>query len=281
MELQLQEKRALRLPQLTLHIVIIALLLIMLYPLAFTLWGAFKSAFIFNQTKWYPTLPIRVTNLAVAWPNIWRYILNTVIVAGAGTLGCLFISTLSAYAFAKMQFVGRNVLYFMVIALMMIPGILTLVPSYMIYKSVIGLNNYMILIIPIIFGGAVFGVFLLRAFFDGLPEAIFESARIDGAKEYTVFSKICVPMSMPIVGTLAIMQIVGTWNEFMWPMITIQDDHLLTLSAGLLMRFSSVTSTNYPVLFSGYLLASLPLILLFIFANKAYVEGLTSSGLKL
>lgn len=268
--------------QVILNIVIIVLLFIMLYPLAMTLFGAFKNSYTFDSTKWYPTLPLRVSNIASAFPSVYRYIINTVIVAAVGVLGSVIIASLASYAFAKMTFVGKNFLYFMVISLMMIPGVLTLVPSYMIYQSIVGLDNYLVLILPTLVGGPIFGVFLLRSFYEGLPEAIFESARIDGARELTVFLKICVPMSMPIMGTLAIMQIINVWNDYMWPIITIRRDELLTISAGLVQRFSTVTGTpNYPITFSAYLLSSLPLIILFVTANKSYVEGLTSSAIKL
>ncbi|HPU58904.1 MAG TPA: carbohydrate ABC transporter permease, partial [Candidatus Avimonas sp.] len=131
-------------------------------------------------------------------------------------------------------------------------------------------------------GGPVFGVFLLRSFYEGLPESVFESARIDGANELRVFFSICIPMSMSIMGTLVIMQIMSIWNEYLWPIITIQDDRLLTISAGLLQRFSNVTGVpNYPITFSAYLVSSIPLIVLFFAANKYYIEGLTSSAIKL
>jgi ABC-type glycerol-3-phosphate transport system permease component len=124
-------------------------------------------------------------------------------------------------------------------------------------------------------------VFLLRSFFEGLPEAMFEAARLDGASEFNIYLRICLPLSGPIMGTLAIMQIINTWNDYMWPIITIQDDELLTISAGLIQRFASTTSTNYPITMASYLLSSLPLIIFFVFANKAYIAGLTSSGIKL
>ncbi len=266
--------------QITVSLVIIALLFIMLYPLGMALWGAFKSDYSFQQTKWYPTLPLRVTNLAVAWSTIWRYIVNTLIVAVCGTAGNLFISSLSAYTFARMNFVGKKFLYMMVIALMMIPGVLTLVPSYMLYYDIVGLNNYFILILPKIVN-CVFGVFLLRSFFETIPESIFESARIDGAGEFKIYGRICLPMSMPIMGTLCIMQINNAWSDYMWPSITIQDNNLLTISAGLMINFTNITSVNYPLMFAASLLASSPLIFLFVFANRYYIEGLTSSGLKL
>lgn len=270
-----------RLSQYAVHLIIIVLLFLMVYPLAMALWDSFKNIMIFDNTRFYPTLPLRVTNISSAWANIWRYIFNTLFVAACGTSGSLFISALSAYTFARMKFIGKNVMFMMIISVMMIPGILTLVPTFMLYKGIVGLNNYMILILPTIIGGPIFGTFLLRSFFEGLPESIFESSRIDGATEFKVFTQICLPMSMPIMGTLAIMQIVGAWNDYMWPMITITDDKLLTISAGLFLRFSALTNINYPILFSGYLLSSLPLILLFIFANKYYVEGLSSSAIKL
>lgn len=274
-------KRKMTVPQIILNVCIIITLLVMLYPLAMALWSSFKSSFSFTYTKWYPTLPLRISNLSVAFKNVAQYTLNTVIVAACGTLGSLAVSSLAAYAFSRMRFAGKKVLYSMVIALMMIPGVLTLVPSYMIYKEIVGLNNLMILILPTIVGGSIFGVFLLRSFFEGLPEAMFEAARLDGASEFDIYLRICLPLSGPIVGTLAIMQIINTWNDYMWPIITIQDDELLTISAGLIQRFASTTSTNYPITMASYLLSSLPLIIFFVFANKAYIAGLTSSGIKL
>ncbi|MFR5869927.1 MAG: carbohydrate ABC transporter permease [Acutalibacteraceae bacterium] len=264
-----------------LHLILIALLFIMLYPLAMALWNAFKSELGFAYTRWYPTLPLRVTNFSTVFPSVWRYILNTVIVAAAGTCGMLFIASLAAFSFARMRFPGREFFYMMVIALMMIPGILTVVPTYMMYKSMGLLNSYWVLILPIIFGGSVFGMFLLRSFFQSIPEDVFEAARIDGATEFRVYRSVCIPMSLPIMGTLAIIQINSTWNDYVWPMITIKDYDIITISAGLLMRFVQTYSTNYPLQFAAYLLSSLPLILLFIFANKYYVEGMISSAIKM
>lgn len=259
----------------------IFLVVLMIYPLAMAIWSALKNEDIFRSSQWYPTIPLYLTNISIAFPKIYRYMLNTVLVASAGTIGMLFISSISAFTFARMNFPGKKFLYTMVLSLMMIPGVLTLVPSYMVYKSIIGLDNYMILIMPIIIGGPIFGIFLLRAFFEGIPEDIFEAARIDGAKEFVVFAKICLPLSLPIMGTLAIMQINGVWNDYLWPMITIKSNDLFTISAGLLMNYVGAFASNYPAIFSGYLISSFPLVILFVFANKYYIEGLTSSAMKL
>lgn len=274
-------KRRIYPSQIILNVILIFLLFIMLYPLALTVWGSFKTDLTFQYTKWYPTLPLWGTNYDTASDQMLRYMFNTTLVALVGTTGMLFLASLGAYGFARVKFVGREVIYMAVIALMMIPGVLSLVPSFMLWKSILGLNNYWILIMPIWFGGTVFGVFLLRAFFTGIPEEIFESARIDGANEFKVYFNICLPMSMPILGTLTIMQITSTWNDYLWPMITIQDEKFMTITVGLMVRFTSQYASNYPVMFAAYVIASIPLILLFIFANRFYIEGLTSSAIKI
>lgn len=267
--------------QAILHFVIMLLLFIMIYPFAMALWCSFKTELGFMYTKWYPTIPLRINNYSVVFGSVQRYILNTMFVAVVGITGLLFIASISAYTFARLKFPGKEFLYMVVISLMMVPGVLTLVPNYMIYKSLGLLNTYMVLILPMIVTGPVFGTFLLRAFFSSIPEDIFESARLDGAKEFVVFYRISLPLSMPILGTLTIMQVNGVWNSYLWPMITIQKNELLPISAGLITRFSSQYANNYPLSFTGYMIASVPLLLLFIFANRYYIEGLTTSAIKL
>ncbi|WP_391572772.1 carbohydrate ABC transporter permease [Cohnella sp.] len=269
------------LSQAVLHTIIIILIAIMLYPLLLTLWGAFKTDLTFMTSKWYPTLPLRVSNFRTAFLGTWRYLLNTVLVAGVGTTLMLTIASLAAFTFARMRFFGRNVLYFSVIALMMIPGVLTLVPGYMLYKTFGLLDTYAVLILPIATGGPIFGVFLLRSFFEGIPKDFFEAAQMDGAHDFKLYYKIALPLCVPIMGTLAIMQIVGVWNDFLWPMITINDYNLLTIAAGLIITFTGQYSTNLPVTFGGYVVASLPLLLLFSFTNRYYIQGLLSTSIKL
>lgn len=276
-----KKRKKLCLSQIILNLIILALLFIMVYPLAMTLWNAFKSQIGYDYTRWYPTLPLRLSNLGVAFKQTWKYVFNTVIVAVAGTAGCLFVASLSAYVFARMEFPGRKILYAMVIVLMMIPGVLTLVPSYSIYRSMGLLDSRAVLILPVIIGGSIFGVFLLNAFFAGLPRDIFEAAQIDGAGDFKCYSMVAVPLCMPILGTLTIMKFVDVWNDYLWPMITIHDYEKLTISAGLLVSFTKQYSSNMPVTFSGYLIASVPLIILFVTANKYYIEGLVSSAIKM
>ncbi|GGD90341.1 carbohydrate ABC transporter permease [Paenibacillus nasutitermitis] len=269
------------LPQLALNGIVIVLIVLLLYPLGYTLWGAFKSDIAYDTTRWYPTLPLRISNVKVAFNSVWRYLLNTIFVAGVGTTAMLLIASLSAFTFARMKFLGKEILYMAVLALMMIPGALTLVPGYMLYKAFGLLNSYWALILPIITGGPIFGVFLLRSFFESIPKDFFEAAQMDGAHDFKLYYKIALPLCIPIMGTLAIMQIVGAWNEYLWPMITISDHEKLTIAAGLIISFTGQYSTNMPVTFGGYVVASIPLILLFTFTNRYYVQGLMSTSIKL
>ncbi len=275
------QRHKIRIGQTIDHFLLILLLLVMVYPLFMAVWCSFKSTAVFNASKWYPTLPLNFENVWFALKELWVYILNTVLVGGVGTLGVLVVSSLAAYAFARMKFFLKNFLYGMVIALMMIPAIMTLVPSFMLYKQLVGTDTYLILIIPIITGGSVFGVFLLRGFFEGVSESIFEAAKMDGAGDLRCYLSICIPLSVPILLTLAIMQLTGTWNDYIWPMIAIPSDaNKLTIAAAIKKEFLSANSGSYPTLFAGYLIASVPLILLYVFSNRFYVEGLTSAAVK-
>lgn len=267
--------------QIILHIVIIVLLFLMLYPLFIAVFIGMKSLEQYKYTPWLPTLPLWVSNFKIAFVQIGLYIFNTIFVAVFAVLGLLFVSSISAYTFARLKFPGREQIYIAVIALMMVPGILTLVPTYMVYNSLHLLNTRWVLIVPVVFGGSVGGVFLLRAFFSGIPEDIFEAARIDGCSEFQSYIKICLPLSKPILGTLAIQTIVGIWNDIVWPIITIQNSKLWTVSAGIFLQFQGQFSSNVPIQFSGYILASLPLVILFMVSSRHYIEGLTSAGLKL
>jgi ABC-type glycerol-3-phosphate transport system permease component len=267
--------------QIILHLILVLLMVCMLYPLLISIFIALKNQDAFRFHPWTPTIPLWFSNFKTAYTVVGTYIYNTIFVGLTGVTGMLFLSSISAYVFSRMNFPGREIIYYAVISLMMVPGVLTLVPTYMLYSQMNMLNTYAVLIVPIIFGGSVGGVFLLRAFFGGIPESTFEAARMDGCTEFQSYLYVCLPLSKAILGTLAIQQIIAIWNDIVWPTITISNPKLWTISAGLFRQFSGQYANNTPVQFAGYILASMPLILLFTFANKYYIEGLTSAGLKL
>lgn len=267
--------------QAVLNLSIIALLVCLLYPLLMSVFISLKNQDAYRSDPWVPTLPLWFTNFRTAFTLIGKYMKNTLLIAGISIPLLLIVASISAFVFARMKFLGRELIYYAVIALMMVPGVLTLIPQYMLYNDMKLLDTYGVLIIPIVLGGSVGGVFLLRAFFGGIPESLFEAASLDGCSVLQSYFHICLPLSKAILGTLAIQQIIGIWNDIVWPSITISDPDMWTISAGLYRQFVNTYGNNTPVQFAGYMMASAPLILLFIFANKYYIEGLSTAGIKL
>ena len=173
--------RSWRRPQIGLHIVIGVLLLLSVIPIYLMLVVSFKNPLQYLHERWVISLPLRIHNYVAAWDMIGSYIWNTFYVAIVGFLGMASLSIVSAYVFARMRFPFREQLYYAIIALLLIPWVLSFVPAYMVYNDFGLIDTFWALIIPRIVNGSIFGIFLLRAFFGGLPEEIFEAARIDGA----------------------------------------------------------------------------------------------------
>lgn len=267
--------------QLVLNLVIIVLVFVMLYPLVMALWNALKSTDQYTYSQFYPTMPLYFVNIKTAFTAIWRFLLNTIIVAVPSISLTVLFSTMGAYAFAKVDFPGRKFLFAFVIGLTMIPGVLTLIPSFVIYRDLGMVNSRWALIISTIVGSSIGNIFLLNAFFKGIPNDFFEAARIDGASEFRCYLSVAVPLCQPIIITQVFGLINGIWNEYLWPMIIINDYEKLPISPGIVLSFSGQYTSNMPVQFSGYLIASIPLILLFIFGNRYYIQGILGSSLKL
>lgn len=268
--------------QMFLHITMAILLFCMIYPLIMSVWCAFKTVQEYEISKFFPTLPLKITNLSTAFTKVGNYMYNTIAVAVFGVLISLFSASLASYAFAKMKFPGRSLFFMLVLCLMMIPGILTLVPQFLMYKAM-NLNNKLIaILLPQITMSPVGAVFLLTLYFNGLPKDMFNAAKIDGATDFQAYCFVAIPLSMSILITLAIQQVVGLWNDYIWPMTVISTNYKsLTVSAGLIVEFRNLYSQNMPVTYSGYLIASLPLIVVFLFGNKFYIQGLISSSIKM
>lgn len=216
-----------------------------------------------------------------AWASgIAVYMGNSALYALVAVVLTLVAASLSAYAFARMRFIGKEMLFYLILGLLMIPGVLTLVPSFVLMLEFKLLNTRWALWLPYAAGGQAFAIFVLRTFFAGLPEELFESARIDGASEFTVLRRITLPLSKPILGTLALLQIYGIWNDLVWPLTVITKPELKTVMVGLL-GFTSQFNTDYGPLYAGYVIASLPLILLFALTSGLFVQGLTSGAIKI
>jgi ABC-type glycerol-3-phosphate transport system permease component len=271
-----------RRPQPVKHIVILALLSVSLVPIYLMLVVSFKNPLQFNVQRWGMTFPLRLGNYAAAWEAVHPYITNTLFVALVGLAGVLIMSLVGGHVFARMKFPFRNALYFAVIILLTVPWVLSFIPSYILFDNLHLMNTPWVLIIPNLANGPVFGIFLMRTVIEGIPEELYEAARCDGANLRVEILRISLPLALPGLATLAIVNFVGTWNWFLWPLVTITDRANQLISVGLfrLTGSSGLAPETAGPLFAGYVIASIPLVLVFLFLGKFYVEGLTQSGLK-
>ena len=215
----------------------------------------------------------------LAWKVIRPYMLNTLIVVSLTVVGVVLFGSATAYILSRYHFIGHRTLFLYIISTMMFPGVLTLVPSFLLVKEMGLLNSYGAMVLPYIAGGQVFAIFVFKSYFEGLPEDLFESARIDGAGHLQIYWQIVLPLSRPIVSVVAIMNILGTWNNFLWPSIVLVDEAQFTLPIGLKSLISTY-SEEYGVLLAGTTLAIVPIILLFLWIQREFVEGITLGAVK-
>lgn len=264
-----------------LHLILGIMAIITFYPLIFTVFTSFKDNGQFYSTFWGPAFPLHWSNYVDAWRKLDDSIFNTIFVGVVSAFGVTFLGSLAAYVFARHQFPGRDSLFLAILALLMIPGVLTLIPTFLLVKDMGLLNTYWVLILPYIAGGQAFAIFVLRSFIASQPEEIFESARIDGAGEFTIYARITLPMAKPILGTLAILSLLSTWNDYIWPSVTLRNPELWTISLQL-VSFSSQWSSlqQYGPMFAGYVIASIPLFILFVFTMRLFIEGLATGAIK-
>lgn len=262
--------------------VIVILIVLMVAPMLLALFIAGKSRAQFDFNPWGLTFPLYYDQtFSAAWRVVSQSILNSVIVSTVSCVGVLFFGSLSAYVFARFDFLGKDTVFVLILSLLMIPAILTLVPRFVVIHKLGLFQTMWALLLPYIAAGQVMAVFLMRTFFSSIPSEYFESARIDGASEFKCFWNIALPLSTHIAGVVAILQVLGTWNDIFWPYLTIgSKKELFTIPVALLI-FNDQLGQQIGTQMAGYLIASLPLVLLFAFTSRLFVEGLTAGGLKL
>jgi multiple sugar transport system permease protein len=186
-------------------------------------------------------------------------------------LANVFVNAFIAYGFAKINFKGREMLFILVLSTMMLPGFITLIPQYVIFAELGLVNTYYPLVLPSFFGSA-FNIFLLRQFFKGVPNSMIEAARMEGANHFQIFFKIALPMIKPALFTVAIFSFNGVWNDFLGPLLYLNDESLYTLQLGLQV-FKEQSSTQWNYLMAGSLLVLMPVIILFFFFQKYFIQG--------
>jgi len=206
-----------------------------------------------------------------------QFYVNTIVMTVGRTLGQLLFCSLAAYAFARIEFPGRNVLFILMLSVLMIPPQVFYLPQYLIMKDLGWLNSLQALIVPGMF--SAFGTFLLRQFFLGLPKELDEAARIDGANHLQIYWRVILPLAKPALIALAIFTILWSWNDLMWPLIVNDSVNKMTLAVGL-ASLQGQHSTNFTILMAGALLATWPMLVMFVVFQRYFIEGIAITGTK-
>lgn len=255
----------------------------MMLPLIWMLSTSLKEPeSVFTLTvEWIPR-PINWTNYVEIWQVVpfFRFFINSVFVAVCVTAGHVFSSACAAYAFARLQFPGRDRLFFAYVATMMIPGTVTMIPVFVLMKYFGWIDTYRALIIPGIF--VAFGTFLLRQFFMTISKDLEDAARIDGASPFKIFWYIILPVSRPALAALTLATFMGNWQSFIWPLLIVDSIEKKTLPIGLayFQELYQYASPNWPLLMAGSIVTMLPIVLLFIFNQRYFLQGIRLSGVQ-
>ena len=252
---------------------------LMIAPLIMAIVISFKSPSQFTRVPFLPTWPMRWENYEFAWQIISQFLLNSIIASGATVIGVLLLSSLAAYSFAQIRFPGRTFVFYAVLALMMVPASLTLVPSFVLIRDLRLINTHWSLILPWIAGGQLIGILILRAFFESLPGEMFDACRIDGASDWQIYWRVALPLTRSMLGVVAVLNILGTWNNLIWPTLTLPERRMWPLTPGL-YSYMEQYYTSYGRVMAGLLLGSIPLVIIFVFTSRLFVEGLTSGAIK-
>ena len=265
--------------RIALYLVLILIGLFFLLPLVWMFSTAFKPFVETLQPTWIPQEPT-LENFTSIFNDpsipVLRWFVNSVGVAVAFTALVILLDALAAYAYARMEFPGRNLLFGLLLATLVMPGIMFLVPNYVTIARLRWLNTYQGVIAPGLSG--VFGVFFLRQFFQSIPKELEEAAYMDGASRFRTYWNVAIPLSRPALITLAIIQFQGSWNDFMGPLLYLRDPKLLTLTVGLNF-FKTQYAVEWNKILVGSMFNAIPILILFFLFNKYYMEGASYSGL--
>lgn len=229
---------------------------------------------------WIPK-PIKFSNYkeALTMLPFGRYFLNTLFVVVFTVLGTVITSSLCAYSFSRIEWKGRDTVFGILLTAMMIPFAVTLIPTFIGWQKLGVVNSYAPLIVPAWFGGGVFNVFLLRQFFRTIPKELDEAARIDGAGHFTIYSKIIIPLSKPSLIVVSLFSFMGSWNDFLGPLVYLNDGDKFTLSLGL-MQFQGMYSAQWQYMMAAATVVLVPIVIIFFIGQKYFIEGISMSGMK-
>ena len=263
-----------------LYAVLILFSVFMLVPFVFALLGSLKpEPEVFAvPIRWLPSEPQWQNYVLPFEKNVGRYFLNSLIVSGVQTVAPLLLCSMAGYSLAKFSYPGRNLAFIFILSTIMLPIQVTLVPTFLIIKELGWVNTYAGLIVPGL--ATTFGTFLMRQFFLSIPSEYIDAARIDGASEPRIFWTIMLPMCRPALSALAIFSFTGSWNSFLWPLVVVNQDEMRTIPLGIVFYIGEQRAPEYGQLLAVAVLATLPVLALFMVMQREFIRGAAISGLK-
>lgn len=265
-------------------ITLLTLAVSVLYPLTILVMRSFK--YLPDDLMDPFGIPSRFTftNYTYMWEYLKQAYINSLLTTVGVTIGVVILASMVAFAYIRFNFPGKNILFYAIIGLMMIPGILTLISRFQLVNDMKLTGNLWGIILPGIAGGIPFSFMLLFTFFKGIPKDLFEASDMDGASNLTIFRHVVVPLSKPILFTIGIQSFVGEWNDYLWAKLIIGSNESIITLPVILQSISTAYETQYLGMstpFAGYVLSAIPLVLIFIVASKQFIEGLTSGAFKM
>jgi multiple sugar transport system permease protein len=259
--------------------------LLMLLPFLWLITSSLKTelAIFRYPPQWIPD-PMRFDNYTQAWQArpFGTYLINTLVLVLLNEIAVLTSASICAYGFARIKFPGRDFWFGVVLATMMLPGVVLMVPSYVIFSRLGWIDTILPLTVPLFFGGGAFNIFLLRQFFRTLPEELADAARIDGCSEFSIYWRIMLPLSKPALATVAVFTFIGTWNDFMGPLLYLSRSRdKFTVALGLATFQSAFAGrTRWDLMMAASTTMIIPIIVIFFFAQRYFIRGIALTGLK-
>jgi multiple sugar transport system permease protein len=263
-----------------LYAILVVFSIFMLIPFVYALLGSLKpEPEVFAvPMRWLPSEPQWQNYVLPFQKNVGRYFINSLIVSAIQTFSPLLLCSMAGYSLAKFDYPGRNLAFVFILSTIMLPIQVTLVPTFLIIKELGWVNTYAGLIVPGL--ATTFGTFLMRQFFLSIPSEYIDAARIDGASEPRIFWTIMLPMCRPALSALAIFSFTGSWNSFLWPLVVVNQDEMRTIPLGIAFYIGEQRAPEYGQLLAVAVLATLPVLALFLAMQREFIRGAAMSGLK-
>lgn len=265
------------------HVMLILYALCCAYPFAWMIGTSLKSSqeALANPAALLPAKGFHFETYGEVWGklNFFQYFTNSVTVSVAVVLAVVLIYSMMGFALARIPFKGQKVVFYCYVALMLVPGLTVQIPLYLNMVSLKMSDTFIGLILPMINGAGPFAVFMFRNFFKSMSGEMYEAAKIDGCSVGRIYGQIYLPLALPVIGTIAVMNFIGSWNGITWPMIILRSRSKFTLQMAV-MYLDQSAFKQWNVLMTGAVFATVPVIILFVFLQKSYIRGLTSGAIK-